>query len=58
MKREGSVKEIMFNAFPISQSLIFVQHRRRGAIPAVKNPCPCMTRCKENSDLYHDKEVR
>lgn len=29
-----------------------------GRSQPVKNPDPCMTRCKENSDLCHDKEVR
>lgn len=28
-----------------------------GRSQPVKNPGPCMTRCKENSDLCHDKEV-
>lgn len=43
--------------FPdITISLFEQRHRRR--VPAMKNLGPYMTRCKENSDLCDDKEVR
>lgn len=58
-ERECARGFVLNGAFPRYRSLAFsCSDVAAGRSQPVKNPVPRMTRCKENSDLCHDKEVR